>query len=553
MATQYGVTLQGFVRKRLPDIKAEIDQSIRDQFGDDAVSDPDGAFGRLSGMLAEREALLWELAQDVYDSQYRGTAEGVSLDNALELVGNKRLDEDFSKVWARFDGDDGSIISANRVVSLPSSGGQFENQEDVTIEIASMLKLVATIGAAGSYSLDLDGIIFTAVGGSAPLATEAIKDELNSGFAITDVDTSTRSVLVAGDQRASFPVGKGARIFGSTGNDGPYRVRARALETGSTRITFHEDLPDATIDGSIRKGITATTDLSVELTITVDVPPETTDASALAIEFAVDSEPSPGDFEITSVGSPGLLTAIEAGPLDVAADVELVIETGIAGWDGVTTVLAADVGAFVESDADARLRVDQSLRILGKATVEAIRARLLLVADVDFVTVIENDTDSVDADGRPPHSFEAIVEGGDPVEIAETIFNTKAAGIQTTGNTSEDVTDSQGIVHTIAFSRPVDIAIYVDVTVDATYGEETIPADAEDLIKQAVVDYGEALAGGKDVLAQRFLGPIFDAVEGLKELTVEVGTSPSPSGSEVAIAANERARFHVGRVTVTGL
>ena len=167
---------------------------------------------------------------------------------------------------------------------------------------------------------------------------------------------------------------------------------------------------------------------------------------------------------------------------------------------------------------------------------------------------IEKDGDVADADGRPPHSFEAIVEGGLRAHIAEAIWLRKPAGIATTGNVSYTHRDSQGEDHVIEFSRPVDVPMLVTVTVTALYAEEDLPEDAAALIRDAVVETGEALGIGVDVIGQRLVGDIFAAVPGLAGMTVTVdrvaggGLAPTEP-----IASDERARFTTANVTVAGL
>ena len=60
------------------------------------------------------------------------------------------------------------------------------------------------------------------------------------------------------------------------------------------------------------------------------------------------------------------------------------------------------------------------------------------------VVVWENGGDTVDADGRPPHSVEAMVTGGDNAAIAAVLWAAKARGIATYGSTSVAVADAQG-------------------------------------------------------------------------------------------------------------
>ncbi len=171
--------------------------------------------------------------------------------------------------------------------------------------------------------------------------------------------------------------------------------------------------------------------------------------------------------------------------------------------------------------------------------------------------MIENDLEVADGDGRPPHSFESIVLGGLDADIAEVIWENKPAGIQTHGSTNVIHVDTEGISRSINFSRPSEIYLHVRVTY-SKYSEETFPTTTgEASIAQSALDTGNALTIGNDVLPERFKGPIFTAVSGIAELTIEVATSTGPldppgayQTTPLAIAATEIAVFDSGRVTV---
>ena len=53
--------------------------------------------------------------------------------------------------------------------------------------------------------------------------------------------------------------------------------------------------------------------------------------------------------------------------------------------------------------------------------------------------VYENDSNVVDAAGRPPHSVEVVVDGGSNTDIAAQILATKSGGINTYGNITVEV------------------------------------------------------------------------------------------------------------------
>ena len=153
------------------------------------------------------------------------------------------------------------------------------------------------------------------------------------------------------------------------------------------------------------------------------------------------------------------------------------IETPVSGWDSVTNALDAVIGNEIETDAAFRLRIQQSLQVIGAATVDAIRARLVNeVATVSDAFVFENDGDVVDGDGRPPHSFEAVVATVSPAldqAVIDKIWEVKAAGIQTFGNITGTAEDSKGLFHSISYSHadPIDIWMHVEIKVAALFDQ----------------------------------------------------------------------------------
>jgi uncharacterized phage protein gp47/JayE len=243
------------------------------------------------------------------------------------------------------------------------------------------------------------------------------------------------------------------------------------------------------------------------------------------------------------------MTAEATGPTVVSANSLTVIETPVSGWTGIKNPEAGITGRNVEPDEEYRARQEASLRITGAGAVDAIRADLLEVADVTACTVFENPTDVTDADLLPPHSIEALVSGGVDQDIANALWKTKPAAIATYGGVSNTVTDTAGISHTVKFSRPTAVPIYliVDVTVDA----DTFPSDGAAQIKQALVDFWSAKGVGDDVIRSQLFAPI-DAISGTYDVTnIKLGTAPAPAGTaNITIGSRQIATFSTANITV---
>ncbi len=227
------------------------------------------------------------------------------------------------------------------------------------------------------------------------------------------------------------------------------------------------------------------------------------------------------------------------------------IVTPISGVDSVTNALDADVGRDIETDADFRIRRQSLLREQGEATIGAIRSDLLALDDVDEVRMFNNPSNSTDGDGLPPHSFEAVVRGGDDDEIAAEIFDSQPAGIESYGTETAMVEDENGDSQTVKYSRPVDVNMYaeIEVTTDDSY-----PDDGDDQIKQAIVDYWLAFDQriGKDVITNAFYGAVY-AISGVTQVTtLEIDdTIPTTGTATTVIPARSIAVFDTSRITVT--
>lgn len=267
------------------------------------------------------------------------------------------------------------------------------------------------------------------------------------------------------------------------------------------------------------------------------------------VTFAVDSgatSPATGDVTYTQV-YPVAVESVEAGPVPALAGTLTVIVSSVSGWDEVTNAADVELGALEETDAEFRTRRLAALAGLGNATLEAIRGALQAVEGVELALVYENDTDAT-VSSRPPHSFEAVVEGGDADDIRAALFANKAAGIETYGSTSGTVVDSQGVSHTIKFSRPADVDIWLDVTltVDGDY-----PADGDAQVLAAILAHAETLDIGEDVIVQPYLVAAIAAVEGITDVVIDIGTSDPPSGdSNITISEVQRAAFDSARIGI---
>jgi uncharacterized phage protein gp47/JayE len=253
-----------------------------------------------------------------------------------------------------------------------------------------------------------------------------------------------------------------------------------------------------------------------------------------------------------------------AGPIAANAGALTVIETPVSGWTAAANAEDANQGTLEETDPDYRARQEDELAGQGTSPQDAVRADLLALLDEEeitdgSVTVAMNVGDVANGEGLPPHSIEAIVydgtDGGTALtddQIAQRLWDTVAAGIQTHGTSSGTATDSLGESHTVYFSRPTIVELYVSPTVSVATSRGWDATNGPTSIKAALVAFGRSTFGtGDDVARFRLMSAIF-GVAGIVDVTAfTLGITASPVGTtNVVIGRRELAVFDTGRVVV---
>lgn len=242
--------------------------------------------------------------------------------------------------------------------------------------------------------------------------------------------------------------------------------------------------------------------------------------------------------------------AENAGPIQAAAGTLTVIATPVVGWLAITNEDATP-GRLSDSNRDLRVRREQALARAGSSTNAAIRADVLAVQNVTSVQVFENYTDAADADGLPAHSFEVVLwddASADDDQVAQAIWDTKAAGIRPCGQTGDQgtATDANGHPHVMPFSRAAEVPVYVEFELEPRAGYVGDEGFKLSVAQALNAQYGT----GADVA----LYDISDATHGLgaKITAVRFGTTASPSeAADVPITTRQIARFDSGRITVS--
>ena len=497
--SDFGLTTDGFLAKRLQDIKSDLEDNLRAAFGDVDV-DASSVFGQLVGVFSRPLADVWELGEAVYLSQSPTSAEGIQLDEVVAYTGLERRAATKSRAQTiLYTEDIGSmpvtvpalVGTAPMSVSTAGAGDVFELGADTDIDDSVVVDATVEVTGAVSgkqYTVTVNGTDFdyTAAGpDDEAMIADALKDAINLGA--EPVTASTDGL-----------------------DAGKLQVRADDQDTPTT------------------------------------------------FTLAVSEDGSGTNIELFEVGSPAVFWAAESGRVVAPAGTLTVIETPVTGLDRVDNLNDATPGAENETDAELRLRREESLGGQGKGTLEAIRARILdEVENVTACSIFENNTEvDLTPTGLPPHSFECVVTGGDNQDIADMIWNTKPAGIQTWGDITETVIDTNGDPQPVKFARPTEREAYVKVVYEV-YDEESYPGETEAVaaIKASILAYGDTFRIGQDMIRDRFYTPIYtagvDGIGAIATLEIALDSPPSWQTTDIEVGPDEIAMFADSRLDVS--
>lgn len=474
----FGVTSTGFIAKPLSTIQTEIDALLKSTFGDQINTTDQSILGQLKGLFSERESTIWELMEDIYDSQYRSSASDSSLDLVNAIIGVPRLGALVSRV-------NGQALFGTATTLIPT-GTLFSVDGSPSIIFRTISDVTLIAGTDEIQDIDFDDV---STGGAFQITyktetTASIAWDDNAVAVQTALNnlTGLSGVTVTGDFTAGFTI-----TF--AGNDGKQPQSALGIT-----------------NNSLLAGVTP-------VVITV------TETTAGVYQGTVDclSETS--------------------GAVEVNANTLTAIDTPVNGLTRVFNPDAAITGRAIEEDPDYKIRSEDEIQISRAGTSGAIAATILDLnedttkATILSVVVFENDTNVTDVSGRPAKSFEAVVyQDGNSTErdqeIADNILLAKPAGIESFGDVSKSSTDSQGFTKTVKFSRADEIDIYLelDLTVTSSY-----PTGGDTQVAALMKSFGDDLGVGQDVIVYPALVAELNTIAGITDVVVRIGTAPSPT------------------------
>jgi uncharacterized phage protein gp47/JayE len=143
----YGLTSEGFVPKTLEIIRAEREASYRSEFGA-AVPLGDRTFlGIVTGIESEREALLWEISEQIYNANDPEAATQAALDGVCALTGTTRDPARESTV---------TLFLTGTVATIVPIGSRAATSTDAEFATTAEVTLIACTAWAPTTAYDVD-------------------------------------------------------------------------------------------------------------------------------------------------------------------------------------------------------------------------------------------------------------------------------------------------------------------------------------------------------------------------------------------------------------
>ena len=163
--------------------------------------------------------------------------------------------------------------------------------------------------------------------------------------------------------------------------------------------------------------------------------------------------------------------AADIGKVEVLPNTITTPVTVIPGVTAVNNPTSPNsIGENEENDFDAKIRRRSSTALPAIGYLDAIEAVLNNLDNVTVANVYENNTKVTDARGIPGNTIWAIVEGGDPDEIALAIYAKKDPGAGMKGAQQVDVTRPAGGIYPVYYDLPISENLHIQFKLTgATY------------------------------------------------------------------------------------
>lgn len=187
----------------------------------------------------------------------------------------------------------------------------------------------------------------------------------------------------------------------------------------------------------------------------------------------------------------------------------------------ITNITSASGGADIESDIDYRARLLQFFLGSENGSVNGIRRAMLSLPQVKDCKVFENNGMFDDpVTGLKPGQIAVIINGLIDEVLAYKLFNTRSAGVCTTGNTEIEVVSDSGDYVTERFYSAEEKPLYIKISDITLANSEAV--DIQGQIKQSLLTrLGQYSSLGNKVNFEKVQACVY-ILEDIDEANVEI-------------------------------
>lgn len=217
------------------------------------------------------------------------------------------------------------------------------------------------------------------------------------------------------------------------------------------------------------------------------------------------------------------LIAESVGPKVAPNDSSAKIMTLVSGWSSVSIINTYEIGQPIETDDELRIRRIRELRAVGASTLDSMYSRLRGLHGVEAVYIKEGE-----------HSFEAVIKGGNELEIAQMIWACKPLGVKTVGTITQTVKDSIEQQRQVKFSRPtlIHLTLHANIKVKRQLDDNAI--------KTTLVEFSRKYFSlGTEVYPSRFFAIFLTHNEVLDVITLQLRERSSGNAAPTEIKEDE--------------
>lgn len=449
----YGLNAYGFDRPIASQIISEVKDTFRETFGQNINVQDNSYLDKQITILADREASIWELLEDVYYTQTLAGAEGKYLDDILSQRGI------FRQGKTKGSGNIQMTLNTTAPYTLTFAEGELFAL-DSTYTNTSEFKVAGSIFA--------QKIVNTNV----PIGSYT--------FTILNPNTATTVSLTLS-------------LSSNT-------INSAALNT------FYQNIKDFIVDNTLASNEEL---IQIDTIGGVLYIGYNTSLVMVGLNTVVDFKTTPIVGERTIQFE---VEAITAGLNPVYAGTVTSVSPIPAGFISATNLQDFFSGSDVESDAEYRARAG-STSIAGQtATRSAIISGLLDGVDgVKNVKLFPNPTNITSPEGVPPYNLMVVVYGGSTEDISEKLYDLIGCPTNTYGTVAYTVVTEDNSTEVIYHSKATERKLSVRVVYKTVNNKQL--TDSEKLaIKTNILELADTFNINSTVFNVQLMSAVASAV-----------------------------------------